>query len=87
MSPSPIVLILGAGANIGASVAKEFAANSYKVFLTSRKLPAEPNPSYSYIQGDLSYPGSVNDIFSQVRKLAGEPSVVVYNGSRLRTLI
>ena len=48
--------------------------------MTSRKAPADANPSYSYVQGDLSQPESVESIFSQVRKLHGEPTVIVYNG-------
>jgi len=80
-STSPLALILGAGPNIGASVAKGFAAKGYKVVLTSRKAPKDADSSYSYVQGDLSEPKSVVDIFSRVRKLHGEPSVVVYNGN------
>ena len=81
MAPiSPIVLILGAGPNIGANVAKTFAANGYKVVLTSRKAPESVNPLYTYVQGDLAEPKSVVDIFARVRETCGEPSVVVYNG-------
>lgn len=75
-----VALILGAGPNIGASVAEEFSSKGYKVVLTSRKRPEAVNPTYVDIQGDLSNPQSVVDIFAQVRKLYGEPSVVIYNG-------
>lgn len=75
-----IALILGAGPNIGASVAEEFASKGYKVVLTSRKIAENANPSFSHIKGDLSQPNSVVDVFTQVRKLYGEPGVVVYNG-------
>jgi NAD(P)-dependent dehydrogenase (short-subunit alcohol dehydrogenase family) len=85
-STLPVVLILGAGPNIGLNVAKEFAANGYKAVVTSRKPPQDENGSWSYVQGDLSNPNSVIDIFSQVRKLCGEPSVVVYNGISSLTL-
>ncbi|KAE9364956.1 putative short-chain dehydrogenases/reductase [Stipitochalara longipes BDJ] len=78
-SASPLAVILGAGPNIGASVAKGFAAKGYKVVLTSRKTPKDANSSYSYVHGDLADPKSVVDVFSQIRKLHGEPSVVVYN--------
>ncbi len=78
---SPICLILGAGANIGANVAKAFAGAGYKCVLTARNQPAEANASYAYVQGDLSKHGGVESIFSEVRKAYGEPSVVVYNGS------
>jgi NAD(P)-dependent dehydrogenase (short-subunit alcohol dehydrogenase family) len=79
-SDTPVLLVLGAGPNIGASVAKQFAADGYKVVLTSRKPPTEQEGSYSYVQGDLSQSKSVDTIFSEVRKLYGDPSVVVYNG-------
>ncbi|CAI6342064.1 unnamed protein product [Periconia digitata] len=78
---APIALLLGAGPNIGASTAKEFSSSGYQVVVTSRKAPADANPSYSYVQGDLSQPESVENIFSHVRKLHGEPSVVVYNAA------
>lgn len=81
MSPiPPVALILGAGPNIGASVAEQFSLQGYKVVLTSRKEHSDANPSYSYVQGDLARPDSVVDIFARVRELHGEPSVVVYNG-------
>ncbi|KAH8711858.1 putative short-chain dehydrogenases/reductase [Phaeosphaeriaceae sp. PMI808] len=80
MSPiSPIVLILGAGPNIGANVAEQFAEQGYRVVLSSRKQHDGTNPSYSYVHGDLAEPKSVVDIFAQVRQNHGEPSVVVYN--------
>ncbi|GAM42418.1 short-chain dehydrogenase [Talaromyces pinophilus] len=78
---SPIVLIFGAGANIGVNVAKEFVAGGYKAILTSRKAPTEPDTRFSYLQGDLADPGSVREIFSKVRSQFGEPSVVVYNAA------
>lgn len=76
-----IALTLGAGPNIGASVAREFASEGYKGVLTLRKVPENASPLLSHIKGDLSQPKPVVDIFTQVRKLHGEPSVVVYNGT------
>lgn len=81
MSPaSPLVLILGAGPNIGANVAEQFATQGYRIVLSSRKQHEGTKPAYSYVQGDLAEPKSVVDIFTQVREHHGEPSVVVYNG-------
>lgn len=79
-SASPVALILGSGPNIGASVAEEFASEGYKVVITSRKNPEAVESPHGYVQGNLADPKSVLDIFAQVRKLYGEPSVVVYNG-------
>lgn len=79
---SPVVLILGAGANIGAHVARSFAAKGYRVALTSRTSRAQETTDDGdlHLQGDLADPGSVAGIFAKVRDLLGLPSVVVYNG-------
>jgi NAD(P)-dependent dehydrogenase (short-subunit alcohol dehydrogenase family) len=80
-STSPVVLILGAGANIGQHVARAFAAKGYKVALTSRKAnPSEDTPNEIHIAADLSNPSSVSDVFSKVKSSFDVPSVVVYNG-------
>lgn len=80
---SPIVLILGAGANIGQGVAKAFAAKSYRVALSSRKAPTVNfTPDQVHIPSDLSDLESVTRVFSKVKELLGDvPSVVVYNGA------
>ena len=82
-STSPIILILGAGANIGQHVAKAFSAKNYRVALSSRKAPAVKfTPDQVHIPSDLSDPESVTLVFSKVKELLGDvPSVVVYNGS------
>ena len=82
---SPIILILGAGPRIGTSVAKAFAAKGYKVALASRKASETNNTADEiHIQSDLADPGTVADVFSQVKTSLGIPSVVVYNGVYLR---
>ncbi len=81
-SVSPVVLILGAGANIGANVARAFAAKGYKVALAARKLKDETNEEGQLtIASDFADPSSVVAAFSKVREVLGDPSVVVYNGS------
>ena len=83
-SPSPIILILGSGANIGHHVARAFAAKGYKVALTSRKQKeanGEDSKNQIHIASDLSDPESVAGVFSKVKSQLGHPpSVVVYNG-------
>ncbi|KPM40398.1 hypothetical protein AK830_g6145 [Neonectria ditissima] len=67
MSSAPIVLILGAGSNIGQSVAQAFAAKGYKTALLN-------------IAGDLSDLETVVGAFSKVKAVLGNhPSVVVHN--------
>jgi NAD(P)-dependent dehydrogenase (short-subunit alcohol dehydrogenase family) len=78
---SKIVLILGAGANIGQGVARAFASQGYKVASTSRSAKnADESFEGVHIAADLSDPESVAGVFSQVKNSLGVPSVVVYNG-------
>jgi NAD(P)-dependent dehydrogenase (short-subunit alcohol dehydrogenase family) len=80
-SVAPIVLILGAGANVGSHIARTFATNGYKVALSSRSIrDDESTAAYLNIRGDMSDPSSVGDVFTKVREILGQPSVVVYNG-------
>jgi NADP-dependent 3-hydroxy acid dehydrogenase YdfG len=82
---SPVILILGAGANVGQHVAKSFASKGYKVALTARRAKeAENTADQVNIQSDLTDPTSVINVFSKVKTLLGAPpSVVVYNGELL----
>ena len=77
----PVILILGAGANVGTHVARSFAAKGYRVALTSRtSRDQETDNGDLHLQSDLTDPGSVAGVFAKVRDLLGPPSVVVYNG-------
>jgi hypothetical protein len=77
-STSPIVLILGAGPNIGQSVARGFAAKGYRVAVASRK--ATGTPDQLHIPSDFSNPSAVTAAFAKAKEALGIPSVVVYNG-------
>lgn len=78
---SPVVLILGAGPNIGEQVARAFTAKGYKVATTSRSARENPNTADRVnIVSDLSNPTSVVNVFSKIKAALGPPSVVVYNG-------
>jgi NAD(P)-dependent dehydrogenase (short-subunit alcohol dehydrogenase family) len=83
MSSAPIVLILGAGPNIGQHVARAFAAKGYRIALSSRSssdLTLQPDDLH--IPADLSQPSSVPVIFSSVKaKFGASPSVVIYNAA------
>jgi NAD(P)-dependent dehydrogenase (short-subunit alcohol dehydrogenase family) len=80
-STSPVILILGAGPNIGQHVARAFAAKGYKVALAARRLKEADNTDDQVnIPSDFSDPNAVVDAFAKVRKSLGVPSVVVYNG-------
>ena len=84
MTKAPVLLILGAGPNIGASLAAKFASYGYKIALVSRSLkPGTSAKGYLNIVGDLSNPDvqHVPSIFKEVEEKLGTPSVVVYNGT------
>ena len=76
---APVLLILGAGSNVGSGVARAFAAKGYKVATTSRSQEGKDKDTL-HIQSDLSDPSSVAGVFTKVREAVGPPSVVVYNG-------
>ncbi|KAK9368046.1 hypothetical protein V1509DRAFT_609954 [Lipomyces kononenkoae] len=79
---SPVILILGAGPNIGRHVGEAFAAKGYKVALTARRLSeADSTADQLNISADLSDPNNVITAFAKVKSKFGTPSVVVYNAS------
>ena len=78
-SSSPVLLILGAGGKVGASVAKLFASKGYKVAVSARTEKPALKESF-FVASNLSDPSSVPSVFEKVKKELGAPSVVVYNG-------
>ncbi|KPM45544.1 hypothetical protein AK830_g972 [Neonectria ditissima] len=79
---SPIVLIIGAGPNIGQAVARNFASKGYKVALAARSLKAADSTANQLnIPSDFSKPDDVVNAFTKVKEVLGIPSVVVYNVS------
>lgn len=78
---SPVILILGAGPNIGQAVARTFASRGYKVALAARSLnEADSTDNQLNITSDFANPDDVVNAFKRVNKVFGIPSVVVYNG-------
>ena len=78
---SPVALILGAGPNIGQSVARKFASNGYKVGLAARSVKeSDSTADQLLIPSDFSRTEDVVNAFDKVKKAFGIPSVVVYNG-------
>ena len=77
----PIILILGAGPNIGQAVARIFASKGYKVALAARSVKeADNSDNLLNIPSDFSKTEDVVNAFDQTKKTFGIPSVVVYNG-------
>jgi NAD(P)-dependent dehydrogenase (short-subunit alcohol dehydrogenase family) len=78
---SPILLLIGAGANVGANVSRVFVAKGYKVAAVSRSIPSTPQiDGITHFQIDVSDPESIKPLFAKVKETLGTPSVVVYNG-------
>lgn len=78
---SPVILILGAGPNIGQAVAKTFASKGFKVALAARSLrEADSTENQLNITSDFSKPDDVVHAFTKVKQAMGIPSVVIYNG-------
>ncbi|KAF5008876.1 hypothetical protein FDECE_4900 [Fusarium decemcellulare] len=84
--PSKILLVLGAGKNIGQGVANKFRSAGYRVALVSRSAEDRKTTPEGDItlRADLSNPSVVPGIFTAVKEtLGGPPSVVVYNAATL----
>ena len=81
MSSSKVLLVLGAGGRVGASVASLFAQNGYKVAIAARSLKdTVDDKGQLQIQADVSQTASVESAFDKVIDKFGVPNVVVYNG-------
>lgn len=75
------VLILGAGSNVGSSVASLFAQKGYRVALAARRLQDNTDSDGNLnIQADFSDPKSIDGVFDKVEESFGSVNVVVYNG-------
>ena len=78
----PVVLIFGAGANVGLSVAQKFKDNSYAVAAVSRTIKDElKEVAHKTIACSVT-PEEVPKIFAEVEKELGPPSVVIYNSTQ-----
>jgi len=78
---SPVVLILGAGSNVGWHVAKAFRDKGYRVALAARSVKESDNTAEQiHLPSDFSNPDSVVNAFSKLKSSLGVPSVVIYNG-------
>ena len=77
-----VVLVLGAGANVGLSVVKKFAAQGWKVAAVARSVKDEMKSAATLaIAADFADPESVSKVFDEVESKLGTPNVVVYNRS------
>lgn len=84
----PVVLILGSGSGIGASVTSCFAADGYSIASAARSLSTRRiDEKHLELCADLSEPAAVPTIFQKVQQEFGvPPSVVIYNGAYVLNL-
>lgn len=82
---APVVLILGSGPRVGASVAQAFKNKGYGVAIASRTgIDSKTDHGYFSIRVDFASPPSVAEVFSCVKAEFGSgPSVVIYNAASL----
>lgn len=85
MAANRVVLILGAGPRVGASVAEKFASNGYKVAVASRSgTGAKAANGFLSIKADFAKPDSIPGVFDAVKaEFNTSPSVVIYNAASL----
>lgn len=85
MEVNPVVLILGAGPRIGASVAEKFASSGYKVAVVSRKgSGTESAEGILSLKADFTKPDSIPALFDAVKnEFHASPAVVIYNAAAL----
>jgi NADPH:quinone reductase-like Zn-dependent oxidoreductase len=78
---SSVLLILGAGANVGAHVARLFRKEGFKIAVVARSVNNQAdNTSDLAVRADFSDPTSIKSVFAEVKSKLGIPNVVVYNG-------
>jgi len=85
MAANSVVLILGSGPRIGASVAETFASNGYKVAVASRKgTGAKTAEGFVSLKADFTKPDSIPALFDAIKtEFHTAPSVVIYNAAAL----
>ncbi|EPQ55708.1 NAD P-binding protein [Gloeophyllum trabeum ATCC 11539] len=79
MAP-PVLLVLGAGSNVGLKVARKFASHGFKVAVAARNPSDEVSKAGDLVvKADFADPSAVSSVFEKVKATLGIPSVVVYN--------
>ncbi|KAF2416132.1 NAD(P)-binding protein [Tothia fuscella] len=84
MSARPVLLVLGAGANIGKAIASKFSSAGYKVALAARSIPDGTTPEGHFgIKVDLNDPSSISSVFAKVKSELGTPNTIIYNAANV----
>ncbi len=72
MAP-PVILLLGAGPNIGHGIGKKFASQGYKVAAASRSGGDVAGTDWLGVKADFTQPSSVKSVFDKVKSELGMP--------------
>ena len=85
MASTRVLLLLGAGPNIGLHTTRLFKAQGFKIALAARSPSEELSKEADVtVKADFFEPSSVSEVFKEVISKLGHPSVVLYNGKTLR---
>ncbi|KIX08896.1 uncharacterized protein Z518_03553 [Rhinocladiella mackenziei CBS 650.93] len=80
MSAPPVLLLLGAGPNLGTKIPSVFSEAGYKIALVARSLgEGIQENGYYHVRADFSQPECIPEVFEKVKQNVGIPTVVVYN--------
>ncbi|KAI2476130.1 hypothetical protein Ptr902_12406 [Pyrenophora tritici-repentis] len=86
MASKPVALILGAGPNLGASIATSLTTLGYRIATASRSGTGTLDPSTNILRlgADFTTPSSIPPLFTKVKDtFSAFPSVVIYNAATL----
>jgi NAD(P)-dependent dehydrogenase (short-subunit alcohol dehydrogenase family) len=84
MTSKPVLLVLGAGANIGKALAAKFSSAGYGIALVSRSTLEGTTPEgYLGIKVDLSDPSTIPSVFAKVKSALGTPNTIIYNAANV----
>ena len=76
-----VVLIFGAGPNLGKAIASKFSASGYGVALAARSLSTGlASDGFLNVHADMSDPSAVPQVFQMTTDTFGPPNIVIYNG-------
>ena len=78
--PAPVLLIFGAGANVGLAIARKFKQEGYKIAAVSRTIKDDLKELADKPIASSLTPEEVQRIYSEVETDLGAPSAVIYNG-------
>ncbi|KAF9014569.1 hypothetical protein BDZ89DRAFT_995096 [Hymenopellis radicata] len=84
MSSKLVALIIGAGSNVGDSVAQTLLKQNYKVAVGSRNPKRDNLPAGLYpFTVDVTKPESIKSAFEKVTTEVGPPNIVIFNAATL----